>query len=151
MCSFRVIWNSSFPFSDHGKRPLEKTIRSRYHGRTRTTRCIQTIRDYRKMTQLLDLFNSNNMKWLFVKLLLQLRSIRLNAQDGRTTLSRAVEVGNEPLVQLFLHYPGTRINLADNNGAPRLHLAEKRLKMLIREKADLNARDFPNATPLSLH
>lgn len=103
------------------------------------------------MTQLLDLFNSNNMKWLFVKLLLQLRSIRLNAQDGRTTLSRAVEVGNEPLVQLFLHYPGTRINLADNNGAPPLHLAEKRLKMLIREKADLNARDFPNATPLSLH
>ena len=67
------------------------------------------------MTQLLDLFNSNNME--MIKLLLQLRRIRLNAQDGRTTLSRAVEVGKKPVVQLLLQYPGTPINLANNNGS----------------------------------
>ena len=80
------------------------------------------VQDYRGMTPPLHLHNSDNTE--IIKLLLQGNTI-INARDhdGRTTLSRAVEVGKEPMVQLLLQHSGTRVNLQDKNGVTPLHLA----------------------------
>ena len=68
--------------------------------------------DYRGMTPLLYLHNSDNTE--MIKLLLQGTAI-VNARDddGRTTLSRAIEVCEETVVQLLLQHSGTRVNLKD--------------------------------------
>ena len=109
--------------------------------------------DYRGMTPLVHMFNSNNTEMIKRLVLQGNASVNMQDNDGRTTLSRAVEVGNEPVVQLLLQESGTRVNLEDRNGATPLHLAAayehlQLAEMLIRASADLNARDFCNATPL---
>ena len=111
------------------------------------------------MTPLLHLHNSDITE--MIKFLVQGNAI-VNARDhdGRTTLSRAVEVGKEPMVQLLLQHSGTRVNLQDKNGVTPLHLAPCTLhlaavfkrfelaEMLILASTDFNECDFRNATPL---
>lgn len=92
-----------------------------------------------------------------VKFLLDYEGVNLNcvSKDGSTSLCKAMELGDEDMVELLLSRDGVDPNLRDDKLCTLpLHLAVKRGKksilelLLRREDIDVNARDPANNTPL---